>query len=604
MFHAPLSDWIQAEHLNEAGLNWLAEVHRKAILASSGNRGDLEREADERDQEFKAATTVAAKRKLFEKDGGATLARVRAHFARLDTESTRDALLEPLSDCSESSHLGSLFGGIKKTRERAQSTRRALAISLLVVGVALLVLNLFAIPFLAETFNERAASPLEDSISALESELKTFEATTTLKEQTDSIGALQRHMDNLRSDLAGVVSSLRDCTRVIAASDAKVGESEISLSPLESCRSELSDIADRWSNYSAESMGRPVRFSEDGAEEGSAEANPQVLDAEPVQLIQYMSTRTRSAVAATGEDGKELPDFEFAGVAYFPTKGKAAVERLPQRLAAYERASLDGDPNKIDEARHQLHKCFENAADYEVDAESEFVLAPLGDVLVLEPTTAAELEQLKADTDALGNAQQQLAQVEAAFQRFLGESELLLDASTDDSAGEDSAEKESAAEELNLLSFHEELSAASTSMASLASIGGDFTKLEAEIQGTISRVDGAVGLRETISAIVTPYSYVVLALAAMFLTVGLQLLVRWSKGAEEELVDNRSMWRSAALLDQAAIWRAAGADPTPFILAATGAPVSSGLKDEDHLVPSPLMSTAKEGAKIIQAVRK
>ncbi|MEM6683050.1 MAG: hypothetical protein AAF607_12505 [Pseudomonadota bacterium] len=150
--------------------------------------------------------------------------------------------------------------------------------------------------------------------------------------------------------------------------------------------------------------------------------------------------------------------------------------------------------------------------------------------------------------------------------------------------------------------FAQSVDDASNRLNNLKDIGVAVNSVTKNVEHAVKQLEGVVGAERLVGPILKPYAYVVLTIAAMLITVGLSLILKWARGADDDLDDTRHLWETATVTDMVATLHAAGIDAGSFSKLAASIRKNSDTPPEG-LLPSPLMKTAQEGIEIVRAVK-
>lgn len=523
---------------------------------------------------------------------------------------------------------------LASTRSRARNTRRNLALSLLGIGLLLMAFNPVLIPWSAKVITGWSSDPVLKAVDELEQNLSTFEQRTRLPEHATSIREAKNWLEIIEPSLRKIASTQDELAKAItdfslvevapANGNRNNPDGDTQRVPIST---RLEQIASGWRKATfanplitgplsdAQATGEAAQTTAEGEAVGeAAEGEPKESTGPRITTVHYQSVLARFverlATTAAGSS-QDRPAVIYPSATSNRSDVKTYTEAYDEYLKALAENPATASTDGI--TRGNMESILDNLVDrsenYRLEIPRSMLIFSQDQDKILQriDNEVSTLEKIEWNLRSIGDAIADYAKATEALTisasrvtDIVGEAGTDLTATSPPASGEgDTTANPPLTTAMTLATAVQNTR---QSLDNLDTINSDITGLKATVTDSLKNLRSADATLESIRPLTEPYAYVVLALAAMFLTIGLQIVIRWARTADDELDEAKHTWENATISQTIALLHASGIDAETYAKYTNairqGAPAPS-----ESLLPSPLMTSAKEGVEIMRAVK-
>ncbi|MEM6483925.1 MAG: hypothetical protein AAF662_02910 [Pseudomonadota bacterium] len=568
---------LRVEWFSESGLDAIAQLIESTLRATRANDERLPEfeSADGFKQSYAALTSLKDKKSLLLKNEIGYMRLAEQRLASLAPDEVRKRIDDLLPNAGPNAHsrLESLASEIQSKRKTSGRKRRDLAAVLLASGVVLLLLNVFIVPSAANLLTSRSSTATRDALEDVQDSLRVFQNETNLSEAREVLSVTTASLDKVASELNTLQS---DTSGILAALSGQGSDREIES---RGAVSALLSIQSKWESLlPADELADAA-----GAQRGGGNSSEQ---------DETMANRFPQGALTELFAAKNLRNESPHFLILYPSASTSVGQTLIEKVSEYLAAPIERRPAILEEITDGgTSGILENVTD-----NSERYVIEIPDVyLELRPDQKQLLSQINDDTLALREITAQLNAVQASVDQLLSElsEKDLVSPSASDTVPPDGTRTSP---------LEQSVIEARGGIERLRRIGVSVDSLTNKVQSSVSLLEGSMAAEQLVAPIMKPYAYVVLTIAGMFITVGLSLILKWARTADDDLDDTRHLWETATVTDMVATLHAAGIDADSFSKLAASIRKQSDSPAEG-LLPTPFMKTAREGVEIVRAVK-
>lgn len=535
---------------------------------------------------------------MLESNNGHYLLECERYAGRRRTEDFNDKIRYTLSESSHS--FDAMRRDVEERRSVARHTRRSLAIWLLAIGGVLLIANPILIPLTASAIAGMSSTKTANAAKELESRLSAFEERTKLGANSDKIVRARIWMEAVETSLASIVADMRE----ISQSFESIAGSQAAEAPASSgsLLAELATIREGWASVANVT---PAVATADTAGDASESTGPDAPDGSPPQVSTTNLNARFSAFLASAVSTEQTPFLVL-----YPDPALATTQELRNKIKEYHLATkappqkppADGDtPQNILDSIVAGNT--RSVLDNVVDATAYYRISLPSRIVVIDGDDNELIERISSDASVIERTEKRIDELATGLRLLATTLEGLSVPTGLTMTVPSAAEGTESTSAASQVAFKDAITAARTELDALASIGANIQELQEGIRDGLERLNESVGIEKSIGPLTQPYAYVVLALAAMFLTIGLQIFIRWARAADEDLDEAKHLWNNATITGLIGTLHAAGIDADDFSKIATSLRSTDAKTVSTGLLPSPLMKTAEDGFEIIRSVK-